>query len=378
MGKRGNGEGGITRHKKSGLYMARYTIQTPIGPKRKTVYGRTRAEANEKLTRAMADRDTGLVFEGEDQTLSAYLDRWSKGSVKGSVKPSTYESYERMIRNHIKPALGHRKLKNLSPDHVQYFYQAKLDTGLAPGSVRLMHGILHKALEQAVKWGAIPRNVCKAVTPPKPSPQEIRPLDAEQAKQLLEASCGDRLEALYVLAVTAGLRIGELLGLKWEDIDTGAVGRAVLCVRRTRSQARTGPTFTTPKNGKGRNINLTARAVEVLKRHRARQLEERLKMGSLWHDHGLVFCTTAGKPLDFRNVATASFKPLLKKAGLPDIRFHDLRHTCATLLLSRGHHPKLVQELLGHASVALTLDRYSHVLPGMGDQTAAAMEAALS
>jgi hypothetical protein len=157
MGKRGNGEGGITRHKKSGLYMARYTIQTPTGPKRKTVYGRTRAEANEKLTRAMADRDTGLVFEGEDQTLLAYLDRWLKGSVKGSIKPSTYESYERMIRNHIKPALGHRKLKNLAPGHVQYFYQAKLDDGLAPGSVRLIHGILHKALEQAVKWSR-PRN----------------------------------------------------------------------------------------------------------------------------------------------------------------------------------------------------------------------------
>ena len=302
----------------------------------------------------------------------------SIGSVKGSAKPSTYESYERMIRNHIKPMLGNRKLKNLGPDHVQGFYQSKLDDGLAPGTVRLMHGILHKALEQAVKWGIVPRNVCKAVTPPKPSPEEIRPLDAEQTKRILEASRGNRLEALYVVAVTAGLRIGELLGLKWQDIDTGAPGGTILSVRRTRSQAKIGPTFTTPKNGKARSIKLTTHAIEALKRHRARQLEERLKAGSLWHDHDLVFCTTAGKPLDFRNIATASFKPLLKKAGLPNIRFHDLRHTCATLLLSRGHHPKLVQELLGHASVALTLDRYSHVLPGMGDQTAAAMEAALS
>ncbi|MBV9454497.1 MAG: site-specific integrase [Rubrobacter sp.] len=241
-----------------------------------------------------------------------------------------------------------------------------------------MHAILHKALEQAVKWGIVPRNVCKAVTPPKPSPEEICPLDTEQAKCLLETSRENRLEALYILAVTAGLRIGELLGLKWKDIDTDAAGGAVLSVRCTRSQARIGPTFTTPKNGRGRNIKLTTRAVEALKRHRARQLEERLNVGSLWYEHDLVFCTTAGKPLDLRNVATTSFKPLLKKAGLPDIRFHDLRHTCATLLLSRGHHPKLVQELLGHASVAMTLDRYSHVLPGMGDQTAAAMEAALS
>jgi integrase len=200
-------------------------------------------------------------------------------------------------------------------------------------------------------------------------------LDAEQAKRFLETSRGNRLEALYVLAVTAGLRIGELLGLMWEDLDLDA---ETLRVRRTKSQAKSGPTFTSPKNGKGRSIRLTQRAVEALKSHKAAQNAERLKLGDLWENNDLVFCTTAGRPLDFRNVATASFKPLLKKAGLPDIRFHDLRHTCATLLLSRGHHPKLVQELLGHASVAMTLDRYSHVLPGMGDQTAAPMEAALS
>ena len=373
--KRGNGEGGIARHKKSGLYMARYTVETPTGKKRKTVYGKTREEAHEKLVEALSNRNKGLIFEGEDQVLSAFLDRWLNGSVKGSVKPSTYESYERMIRNHINPMLGHRKLKNLAPDHVQYFYQSKLDNGLASGTVRLMHGILHKALEQAVMWGAVSRNVCKVTTAPKPHSEEIRPLDAEQARRILEVARGNRLEALYVLAVTAGLRIGELLGLKWEDINLDI---ETLRVRRTKSQAKTGPTFTTPKNGKGRHLRLTRQAVEALKSHKATQNVERLKLGDLWEDNGLVFCTHAGKPLDFRNVATASFKPLLKKAGLPDIRFHDLRHTCATLLLSRGHHPKLVQELLGHASVAMTLDRYSHVLPGMGDQTAAAMEAALS
>ena len=158
MGKRGNGEGGITRHKKSGLYMARYTVETPTGKKRKTVYGKTREEAHEKLVEALSNRNKGLVFEGENQTLSAYMDRWLNGSVKGSVKPSTYESYERMIRNHIKPMLGHRKLKALAPDHVQYFYQSKLDADLAPGTVRLMHGILHQALAHAVRWGAVPRN----------------------------------------------------------------------------------------------------------------------------------------------------------------------------------------------------------------------------
>src|SRR3712207_6041141 len=187
--------------------MGRYTVQTATGPKRRVVYGRTRKEAHENLVKALADRDRGLVFQGENQRLSAFLDCWLNGSVKGSVKPSTYESYERIIRNHIKPALGHRKLKNLAPDHVQHFYQKKLDASIAPGTVRLMHGILHKALEQAVKWGIVSHNVCKATTPPKPSPEEIHPLDAEQAKQILGAARGNRLEALYVLAVTAGLRI---------------------------------------------------------------------------------------------------------------------------------------------------------------------------
>jgi integrase len=169
--------------------------------------------------------------------------------------------------------------------------------------------------------------------------------------------------------------VGELLGLKWEDLDQET---NVLRVRRTKSQARTGPICTTPKNGKGRSMRLTRQAVEALRVHKAAQNAERLRLGGMWQDSTLIFCTHGGKPLDFRNLATASFKPLLKRAGLPDIRFHDLRHTCATLLLSRGQHPKLVQELLGHASVAMTSDRYSHVLPGMGDQTAAAMEAALS
>jgi integrase len=376
MGKRGNGEGGISR-RKDGLYMARYTIQTATGAKRKAVYGKTRKEAAEKLTKALADRDMGLVFEGENRTLAAFLDGWLDGTVKGSVKATTYESYERLIRCHIRPELGRHKLKSLAPDHVQALYQRKLDSGLAPGTVRQIHSVLSRALDQAVKWGLVPRNVCKATTPPKPDSEEIKPLDAQQARQLLKAASGERFEALYVLAVTAGLRIGELLALRWQDVDLEASG-ATLRVRRTKSTAKSGPVFTTPKNGKGRSIRLTRHAVEALKAHRATQNAERLKAGVLWGDYGLVFCTHGGRPLDSHNVARTSFKPLLKRADLPDIRFHDLRHTCATLLLSRGHHPKLVQELLGHASVALTLDRYSHVLPGMGDQTAAAMEAALS
>src|SRR5918998_6013564 len=246
MSKRGNGEGGISR-RKDGLYMARYTVQTATGAKRKAVYGKTRKEAAEKLTKALADRDMGLVLEGENRTLAAFLDGWLDGTVKGSVKATTYESFERLIRCHIKPELGWHRLKTLAPDHVQALYQRKLDSGLAPGTVRQVHSVLSCALDQAVKWRTVPRNVCKATTPPKPDSEEIKPLDTEQARRLLEEARGGRLEALYVIAVTAGLRIGELLGLRWQDVDLES---AMLRVRRTKSTAKTGPTFTAPKNGK--------------------------------------------------------------------------------------------------------------------------------
>jgi integrase len=227
-------------------------------------------------------------------------------------------------------------------------------------------------MEQALRWGLLPRNVSEAVDPPKARREEIRPLSADEARRLLEEACGDRLEALYVLAVQCGLRQGELLGLRWEDVDLES---GTLQVRRTLTTTKDGPEFTAPKTAKGRrSIKLTAGAVDALERHHDRQFEETSRLARLWQDYGLVFATTTGTPLNPSNLVSRSFKPLLKRAGLPVIRFHDLRHTCATLLLSRGVHPKLVQELLGHATIAITLDTYSHVLPGMGDQIANAME----
>jgi integrase len=176
------------------------------------------------------------------------------------------------------------------------------------------------------------------------------------------------------VAVTSGLRIGELLALRWTDVD---LEQGVMRVSRTISRAKGGPRFTTPKNGKGRPVTLTREAVEALRSHRKGQNEVRLKLGTLWADNGLIFASETGKPLTRDFVDRRSLKPLLKRAGLPKKRLHDLRHTCATLLLGQGVHPTLVQKLLGHASVVMTLNRYSHWIPSMGDQTARAMEAAL-
>src|SRR3712207_4198005 len=374
MGKRGNGEGSISRRKNGG-WMAQYTAYLAEGSKRKTLYGKTRQEVAAKLAKALSDRENGLILNAGNQTLGEYLERWLNSSVKGSVKSKTFNDYEWLVRKHIAPALGRIKLKALSPTHLQGLYQAKLEVGLSPSTVRHLHVVLHRALDQALRWGLVPRNVSKAVDPPKVQKKEIRPLCADQARRLLEVAHGDRLEALYVLAVHCGLRQGELLGLRWEDVDLEA---GTLQVRRTLTTTKGGPRFTAPKTAKSRrSIKLTAGAVDALRRHHDRQFEESTRLAGLWQDYGLVFATTRGTSFNPSNLTSRSFKPLLKRVGLPDIRFHDLRHTCATLLLSKGVHPKLVQELLGHATIAITLDTYSHVLPGMGDQTANAMESAL-
>ena len=360
--KNGNGEGGITRHKGSGLYMARYTVQTPTGPKRKTLYGKTRREVDEKLTRAKANRDDGLVFDADNLTVGRYLERWLTDSVRDTVKATTYESYERLIRLHLVPTLGRLKLKNLTTTHVRGLYREKLDHGLSPTSVQRVHALLHKALKQAVHDGLVPRNITETVKAPRQSRKEISTLTREQARHFLNAAKGDRLAALYLLAIHTGLRQGELLGLKWNDVD---LDRGTLQVRRILYAAKEGPTFTTPKSNKGRSVRLTTQAVQALRDNRTRQAEEKLKHDGVWQVHSLVFTTLVGTPLNRHNVFSRSFKPLLRDAGLPDIPFHGLRHSFATLMLAGGEHPKVVQEMMGHSGIRVTMDFYSHVLPDM-------------
>ncbi|MDQ3637579.1 MAG: site-specific integrase, partial [Actinomycetota bacterium] len=229
--KRGNGEGSIYEHKRNGKrvgYRGAYTAFTVEGPKRRYVSGKTREEVRHKLTKAMADRDGGLIFDAGNLRVGEYLERWLKDSVKGTVRPSTYEVHRHMVEPHIVPALGRLKLKDLSSTHVRGFYREKLDAGLSSATVCKMHSVLRKALKQAVMDDLIPRNPTDTVKPPKIEHKEISPLDGEQTKTLLEAASGDRLEALYMLAIHTGMREGELLGLKWEDVD---LERGVLRLR---------------------------------------------------------------------------------------------------------------------------------------------------
>jgi integrase len=364
--------------RKDGLYQGMYTAQTPDGPKRKYVYGRKYGDVQRKLAEAMGDAARGILVDDKNLIVSEYLDRFLEDVQRGSVRESTYSRDKYLITNHVKPALGRVKLKNLGAMHLQRLYREKRDAGLSASTVQKVHHILHKALAQAVRWDLIARNPTDNAKAPTPTSKEMHPLSASEARKLLEAAGGDRLEALYVLAIHTGMRRGELLGLKWSDVD---LENSRIGIRRTLTRTDGGKRYTLgdPKTKRShRTVRITPQAVEALRRHLTNQMEEMERLGDIYIDQGLVFTTEVGTPINPSNLRQRSFAPLLERAGLPRITFHDLRHTCASLLFQKNVHPKLVQELLGHASVAITLDTYSHMLPGMGDQAAVAMENALS
>ena len=280
------------------------------------------------------------------------------------MRPPTFLGYETLLTRHVLPTLGKRRLTKLSAHDIDSLYNEKLASGLSAQTVKNLHAVLHSALEQAVRTGLIVRNVCDLIDPPRAQKFEIQPLDSDQSRALLRAAQGDKLEALYVLALTTGMRQGELLGLKWADVDLVAgslKARRAIARLRGHGLVESEPKSSTSRRG----ITLAPLAVEALKQHRERQTFERRKAADLWQDGDLVFCNGIGRPLEAGNMKRRSYWPLLKRAGLPHVRFHDLRHSAATLLFSLGVHPKIVQELLGHSQIGLTLDTYSHAVPGL-------------
>lgn len=314
-------------------------------------------------------------MSSDRQKLGHYLERWLREVAEPTVRPSTYIRYKELLTGHVTPTLGHLPLAKLNPQDLNGLY-GELSQHLAPRTVGHVHRVLHRALRDALHWGLVARNVCDAVSPPKVPRREIQVLTPEQARSLLDAAEGDVLEAVYVLALTTGLRQGELLALKWSDFDADA-GR--LTVQRTvRWITGRGVVEGEPKSDRSRrNLSLAPMAVTALKDHRARQAEQRMR-AVFWDDLDLIFANEVGRHIEATNLMRRSFRPLLEEAGLPRIRFHDLRHTAATLLLMQGVHVKVVSEMLGHSSVSLTLDVYSHVLPSMQSDAAAKMEALFS
>jgi integrase len=376
----GTSSGGVGGGADGGtLGCARHTFHTPENrPKRKAFYGRTKAEALAKRNKALADYHAGLlIFDANKETVGQYLERWLNESKRGNLAPRTYATYQSHIRGHLVPALGHVKLTSLTSAQIQALYRAKRDAGLSPATIHSIHAPLTGALKQAVRWKLLAYNVAEAVELPKLVRHEGKTFSVDEAKRFLEAARGERLEALYVLAITCGLRQGELLGLGWDDVD---LEMGTMWVRRQLQRMRDGSglAFLPLKNPDGRReVALGLMALEALRKHRVWQAEEKLMLGPLYEDMGLVFATGKGTPLEASNVVNRSFKPLLSRAGVSKIKFHELRHTCGTIMGRTGVEPKYAQDRLGHADISVTLNTYTHVLPEARAEVARKIEEAL-
>ena len=367
--RRGRGEGSITK-RSDGRWMAQADLGWQDGKRRrKTVYGRSKREVQEKLRDVLHRKEHGLPPVPEQETVGAFLHRWLE-SRQSRVRRRTLERYEYVVRAHLLPHLGRIRLAKLTPQDVV----ACLRRVEAVGSAYTARGareILRTALNQAVRWELVSRNVAALTDAPRHRARQIEPLTPGQASTLLAAVADHRLEALITVAVGLGLRQGEALGLRWEDVDLHA---GVLAVRQTLECAGTEPRFGEPKTTRSRRtISMPGIVADALRRHRTRQLEDRLAAGARWRDCGLVFTTTIGTPID-KSGLHKDFKAILRTAGLPDIRYHDLRHTAATLLLAQGVDPRTIMETLGHSQISLTLNTYAHVMPALQRDAAAKMD----
>jgi integrase len=362
MPKRGNGEGSVYRRKSDGRWVG--SLSLPDGT-RKVFYGKKQSEVIAKLDEATNALRHGMLPTGPNVTMQEYLESWLEDIHKPTVRLSTYLNYRKLLKNYLVPGLGQVKLQKLTAQQVQALYTKKINEGLSPKTVNNIHGLLHKALDNAVKWDMLPRNICDAVTPPRIPRKEKNVLTKEQARTLLEQVKAHRLEALLVLAVTTGMREGEILALRWQDID---LEDGSLQVQRAVSYLKEyGYVESEPKTAKSRRmIKLPRFVVHVLELHYMQQAEQRRDVGKAWIEKGLVFTNAQGyyySPSTLRK----AFRRFLVSIGLPHMRFHDLRHSAATILLAMKVHPKVVQEILGHSQITVTMDLYSHALPSMQD-----------
>lgn len=369
--RRGKGEGAIYQKADKKLWCAQIvTGYNPNGKcKRRYIYGKTKSEVQKKLSEMQSLVVSGNLMDPKKIRISEFLQHWLEDVVKPSVRSSTYLCYENSLRKHVIPNIGGLQLATLQPSHVQTLYRQLEVSGCSARTRELAHISLRCALGQAVRWNYIPKNICDLVQRPRVASKAMHCLTAEQTAQFLQHARSDRLFALYVLAIATGLRQGELFGLKWSDLESQMES---LSVQRTVYEARSVLEINEPKTAAGRRrVDLPNIAAIALRQHRLKMLEE-------GNDSEWIFCDVKGGLLRRNNFRRRSFGPILKSSGLPHIRFHDLRHTAATLLLSQGIHPKVVQERLGHARISITLDIYSHVLPTMQREASAKMDLLLT
>ena len=377
---RGAQGAGTIRQRKDGRWEARYTVGRDSGTGKqvqRSVYGATQQDVRKKLAQLTTAIDSGTYKEPCKMTVGQWLDIWM-ADYMGGVKPSTAFLYGEQIRLHIRPALGAVKLEALNTHTIQGFYnglRTEREGGrpLSPKSVKNIHGILHKALQQAVAVGYLRFNPADACTLPRAEKKEISPLDEEQIGTFLKAIEGHRHELLYKVALFTGMREGEVLGLMWDCVD---FEKGTITIKRQlrREQKKGGAYYiTTPKNDKPRTITPAPWVMKLLRSQKARQAEQQLKMGPLWEGSGMVFTNETGGYLSYRTVYDC-FKRIVAQMGTPSTRFHDLRHTFAVASLRAGDDIKTVQGNLGHHTAAFTLDVYGHVTEQMKKDSAQRME----
>ncbi len=354
----GHKEGSIYYVEARDRWVAEITLETG---KRKKAYCKTRQEAQRKKNEMLRELERGMLATGPQRKLGEYIQDWLENTHKSKLRLSVYLNYRKHVK-HIVAGLGDIWLQKLTPQQVQSFLTKKLDEGLSPKYVREMLGVLRLALKNAVQWGYISRNVCELVTRPRVPKHDIAPLTLEQAQRFRQHLQGHRFEVLITMAVVTGMRRGELLSLRWSDID---FQRNVLQVLHTVDRF-TGYGYVEgePKSAAGvRSIRLPGFLVEMLKQHQREQMA-RKRRAKRWEERDLVFPNLRGGYLHPNHLGEA-FRALLEQAGLPPIRFHDLRHSAATILLSMGVNIKVIQEMLGHSDISITLRVYGHLLPSM-------------
>ena len=364
MSKRANNEGSIYQ-RTDGRWAATVTLSNG---RRRSWYGKTQQAALDKKNDAQRATADGLPLTPERLTVGIWLDRWLSDVAAPSVRPSTLKSYQDAVRLHIRPALGHRKLKQLQPADVRGFEHDLTLGGLQASTVGRIHTVLRAALSAAERDGLLPRNVAKLVRPPRAVRAVRKPFTPDEAKRFIETCKEERLGALFVLSLTAGLREGEALALHWSDVNLGDRRLSVRYTLDRHGELRE------PKSDKSRRtLPMLPTAVEALRAHRTRQLEERLGAGEHWQDHDLVFSTHQGRPLGARNVLR-EFHRVLEKHGYRHQRLHDLRHACASLLAASGVPLRTVSEILGHSSYQLTANLYQHMYDSVTEQAAHQLE----
>jgi integrase len=342
----------------------------------------SKKEAQQALIEKLREIQTGLLVDTNDMTVAEYMNYWLENYAKVSCRHTTYSVYTQRTTRYVLPAIGRIKLKDLKTIHLQKMYADLLKNGakyrsggISPMTIRHVHGMMHKALENAVRWQIVPRNVAQLVELPRVEKKETVVLTKEQVQQLVEAAKGHELYIPILLAVTTGMRYAEIFGLAWKDID---FEKRTIHVRQQLVRTRGEYRLTEPKTKSSeRIISLSESLVAPLRRHKSEQAQQKLLYGPDFNKDGLVCCRPEdGLPYSATPVRR-KFDSLLEKAGLPRVRIHDLRHTVATLLLEQGVHPKVVSELLGHANIGITLDRYSHVSMTMQKEAVNSLEAAI-